>query len=51
MLRREGIEGSIRYPHLRGRFGHPFVPGNELRPAAAFNRAASLLRMTEKILK
>ena len=51
LLRQNILEGLSRDGQLRGRFGHPFVPGNELYSPTAFNRASSLFGVTEKILK
>src|SRR6266511_6023985 len=51
MLRRYVVEGFSRDGQLGRRFRHPFVPGNELHPAATFNRAASFFGVAEKILK
>jgi hypothetical protein len=51
LLRQNILEGLSRDGQLRGRFGHPFVPGNELYSPTAFNRASSFFGVTEKILK
>jgi hypothetical protein len=51
LLRQKTLEGLSRDGQLRGRFGHPFVPGNERHSPTAFNRASSFVGMTEKILK
>jgi hypothetical protein len=51
LLRQNILEGLSRDGQLRGRFGHPFVPGNEGHSPTAFNRASFFFGMTEKILK
>src|SRR5436305_2472059 len=47
LLRQNILEGLSRDGHLRGRFGHPFVPGHERHSPTAFNRASSFFGMTE----
>jgi hypothetical protein len=51
LLWQNRLESLSRDGQLRGRFGHPFVPGNERHSSTAFNRASSVFGVTEKILK
>jgi hypothetical protein len=51
LLRQNVLKGLSRDGQLRGRFGHPFVPGNERHSATALDRASSFFGVTEKILK
>jgi hypothetical protein len=51
LLWQNRLESLSRDGELRGRFGHPFVPGNEGHSPTAFNRASSVFGVTEKILK
>jgi hypothetical protein len=51
LLRQNILESLSRDRELRGRFGHPFVPGHERHSPTAFNRVSSFFGMTEKILK